>query len=141
MSHLNLQDTAVIIGLLLVTGAAALVLLTWASERNPLNDLFFEFDKNVDLKNLPPKTSRIAPLLIVAIIIALLGITSWASQRDELARREDRAARIAAAAVGDAANQSMKVTINRHKVVEVETARCFAVANVANGTTYQSCVD
>jgi hypothetical protein len=134
----GMTDTSIIICLLLAIGFGALVMLVIKLSDTPLDCVF---DKNVDLKHYAPAPARGhgMPVLIIACIVSLIGITSWAAQRTDLAKAEERRAQVAAAPAR--AENPLKVTINRHKVVEIESGKCYAVANVARGTTYQTCVD
>lgn len=98
------------------------------------------FDKNVDLRHYAPvEPHRGRALGVVFVVLALVGVTSWAAQRDEVARAEERAAAAIPRAVPPRPALTIKIT--RNGIVEAETANCWGVANVRKGTTYNTCAD
>ena len=138
----GISDTTLIICLLLALAAGALGVIILTLKQSPLEDLLEPFDKNADLKHYrAPADARPAWLGAIAVTLIIVGTTSWLSQRDEKLRAAERAEARAQLAAAQAAREKFKVTINRHKVVEIESGRCYGTANVAKGTTFSSCVD
>ena len=133
----GMNDTTIIICLLIALAAGALIVGIFFMRYNRDIDAPLIFDKNVDLQHYKP-AREISPAMIVALILAIVALTSWATERDRQARAEERRAQVAAA---PARAKGLKVTINRFKVVEIESGSCYAAANVAKGTTFSSCAD
>lgn len=135
-----MNDTSIIIALLAAFGAGALVAIVVMLRRHdPVGDIL-SFDKNTDLRHFEsPRSAQ--PLMVVAVILFAVGITSWATERDRAAKREERLAAARHAPLPAKPAPPLKISINRFNIVEVETGKCYGTANVAKRRTFQSCAD
>lgn len=104
-----MNDNIVIICILLAISAAVLIGIVWLIDRD----------------------RRIRGFTTVALILFMVGVTSWASNRDRQARAEE----LRAAAVE---REPFNVTWRRD-VVTIDKGRCWVAVNTRKNTHVQQC--
>lgn len=136
-----MSETMICIAALFICTITAILTVLHLRREPSLDDLF-----NYDTPPTPITSGeRTAWFGGTLILIVLLGLMSWMSQRDarvlEAERANDKRQHDARVAALVTAHHDVKISFNKFGNVEAETGRCIGIANPRKKTTVVTCAE